>query len=67
MNDVLREGEWRNSDNYPLVNTHWSKQQPDNGGIMGKDEDCVKVSHESEWHDEKCQEKMQFVCQKKGA
>jgi rhodanese-related sulfurtransferase len=66
VNDLMKEGDWSNSDKYPMVQTHWERNEPDNGGNEGKDEDCVSVEVGKGWRDNNCQHKMPFVCQKKG-
>ena len=64
-NDKNQEGIWSWSNGSVWNFTNWGKSEPNSGGNIDKDEDCLQLHGNSEgkWNDADCTDAQGFVCQ----
>ena len=60
LNDISREGDFKNEDGCRRRYVAWATDQPDNSG----NEDCVQLSSKRGWNDNRCSQKFRFLCKK---
>ncbi|XP_057314445.1 uncharacterized protein LOC130655679 isoform X2 [Hydractinia symbiolongicarpus] len=60
-NDKESEGDWQWTDRSTSSYENWDDKSPNNGGVS-----CAAMVEGGSWHDEPCQEKLKFVCKRKG-
>uniref|UniRef100_A0AAZ1Y0W4 C-type lectin domain-containing protein n=2 Tax=Oreochromis aureus TaxID=47969 RepID=A0AAZ1Y0W4_OREAU len=62
LNDIEQEGTWKWVDGSPLTLQYWASHQPDD---LLFSEDCAHIRYqETSWNDERCENSLQWVCEK---
>lgn len=61
LSDAARENQWKWSDRTELSFNMWSPGEPNNSG----NEDCAHVRPDGNWNDERCSDKIAFICERK--
>ncbi|XP_047457184.1 CD209 antigen-like protein E [Mugil cephalus] len=66
LNDREVEGTLKWVDGTPLTLQYWTENQPDNGGGVNTNEDCVHTGHRHTpaWNDLPCTNSLPWICEK---
>ncbi|XP_031674208.1 C-type lectin domain family 4 member F-like isoform X1 [Oncorhynchus kisutch] len=69
LTDSVTEGTWKWVDGTTLTTGYWGKGQPDNGGPLLGQEDCVEIYYGQAdpvqtWNDDKCGSNHDWICEK---
>ena len=54
---------WSWTDGSPLDFTNWRQGEPNNGGLIGGDENCALMFESGAWNDEECSYSEKYICQ----
>ncbi|XP_040177021.1 collectin-46-like [Rana temporaria] len=60
INDMLREGEFRDPSGQVIRYFNWSPNEPNN---LHNNENCVEMWYDGRWNDENCASKRFFICE----
>ncbi|KAL3969673.1 prickle [Sarotherodon galilaeus] len=64
LTDNGMEGQWKWVDGTPLTLANWATNEPNNGGSLTSEEDCVHIRAEDQrtWNDISCTASMKWIC-----
>merc|ERR1712166_1681114 len=64
INDIHKEGKWRNANGAKVTFTHWNKGEPNNAGLHGEDCTLMNWGKAGRWNDIGCNYRATSICRK---